>query len=153
MPRRPNNVWLAARAMKRPHAKEAIQPAARPVVAYSPKTSPSFPAGVTRARKDRDAACAGPTNAARTRPAAQNMGVPRSTKKKTESVQATRPKTDTTMTFLGPKRSSSLPARMVATPATILSAIPKMTRSVKVKPKTILAITDPKTKTAESPSR
>ena len=35
----------------------------------------------------------------------------------------------------------------------MLSAIPKMTRSVNPKPKTIAAIIEPNTNTAESPSR
>ena len=57
------------------------------------------------------------------------------------------------MTFLGPNRSSTAPKPIVATPATMLAAAPKMMTSPALIPKVPAARTAPKAKTPASPSR
>ena len=126
---------------------------ARPVVAYRPKTSPSRPGGMIRARNVRDADCAGPTNRHRARPAVQKTIWPPSCRKNTSSPEMIRPIRAATMTGFAPSLSSSAPTAIVETPATTLAAIAKMMTSPAEKPKTDAASTPPNVKTPASPSR
>lgn len=57
------------------------------------------------------------------------------------------------MTFLGPILSSSIPKAIVARPATMLAAAPKMMTSPALMPKVPAASTAPKAKTPARPSR
>jgi len=143
--------------MSDPTLKERLagemKDATRPVVAYRPKISPCSPTGVTRARSERLAACAGPTNADSSSPPTQNTIEPRPLNAKMTIAISTSPESANTMTALGPNLSSARPAKIVETPATTFAAIAKMMTSVSPKPKATAASTPPNAKTPASPSR
>ena len=96
-----------------------------------------------RARKDRAADWAGPTQADSSRPSTQKATVPAECRKNTSSPATTRMMRLAMMTLRGPKRSSSRPAQMVAMPATMLATMAKMMTSPDEKPKVFWAMMPP----------
>ena len=96
-----------------------------------------------RARKDRDADCAGPTNRVMAIPKTQNTTGPRSWSRKMHDPSPTSAPSDIRITRFGPTRSSRCPKAMVAIPATTLATTPKTITSPVVKPNTSFASTAP----------
>ena len=96
-----------------------------------------------RARKERAADCAGPTQADSTRPSTQKTTVPAACRKKTSIPVTTRMMRLAMMTLRGPHRSSSRPAPIVAMPATMLATMAKMMTSPDEKPKVFWAMMPP----------
>ena len=121
----------------------AMKDTARPVVAYRPKISPSRPSGMRRARNERAADWAGPTQADSSMPSTQKIRAPPSCRKKTSMPATTRTTSAPIMTLRGPTTSSSRPSPMVATPATTLAAMAKTMTSPLEKPKVLRAIMPP----------
>ncbi len=104
-----------------------------------------------RAMNERDADCTGPTNVDSARPKTQNSPLPST--KSTASPESDRMMSDTTMTSLGPNRSSAHPPTKVPAPAATFAAIAKRMTSVALKPNTDEAMMAPKVKTPDRPSR
>ena len=135
-----------------PYIAGARKDTARPVVAYSPKTSPSRPSGIMRPRKDRDADWVGPTKTQRARPKVQKIIFPPLCKKKTLMPAITMQLSEITIRRFGPMMSSKAPMAIVAIPATTFAAIAKIITSPEEKPKAVPARIAPKVNTPARPS-
>ena len=139
--------------MNRPKAAGDRNDTTRPVVAYRPKISPLLPSGISRARKLREAAWAGPTNTVISSPSTQNVAAPPSCRMKIRMPSVTSAPSEIRMTRLGPIRSSSMPKPIVANPATMFAAAPKTMTSPADSPNVPAASTAPNANTPASPSR
>ena len=85
----------------RPNSIGARKLVARPVVEYRPNSSPSVPGSARRARKVRDADCAGPTNRHSSRAHTQNT--PGSGKNSNGVAAKIMPTSEITMIAFGPR--------------------------------------------------